>query len=202
VTQHDSSSFHPASRALLHRLHGIVPSFHGHAHNRGCQLHWHPMYTEGVGLEDFEECERTFGKSNELAAVTRLASPYHRVQHIDEHFIFHDQDKHEMSGICFRFMHVSCLKPKFSRSGNFIFQNYRQALDKIETESHQLTALAARLKTTDIDYENYLNTEREHLQSLKSEPAEVQQAVDYMELLAKVQELKFVLRIFKFSKNK
>ena len=88
-------------KTVAFRLHGVVPSFHGHAHNRGCQLHWHPMYTEGVGLEDFEECERTFGKSNELAAVTRLASPYHRVQHIDEHFMFHDQDKHAASGISF-----------------------------------------------------------------------------------------------------
>ena len=80
------------------RLEGVVPSFHGHAHNRSCQLCWHPLYRDGVGLEDFEECERTFGKSNELAAVTRLASPYHRAQHIDEHFRFHDEDKHAASG--------------------------------------------------------------------------------------------------------
>ncbi|KAF8164965.1 hypothetical protein B0H34DRAFT_687229 [Crassisporium funariophilum] len=158
-------------KKVAFRLHGVVPSFHGHAHNRSCQLHWHPMYTEGVGLEDFEECERTFGKSNELASVTRLASPYHRVQHIDEHFMFHDQDKH-------------------AASGNFIFQNYHQALDKIETDSQQLAALSLRLKTTDADYETYLQAERDHLQSLKAEPEHVQQAVDYMELLAKVRELK------------
>ena len=42
------------------RLRGVVPAFHGHAHNRICQLGWHPMYMEHVGLEDFEECERTF----------------------------------------------------------------------------------------------------------------------------------------------
>lgn len=88
-------------KKVAFHLHGVVPSFHGHAHNRSCQLHWHPMYTEGVGLEDFEECERTFGNSNELAAVTRLASPYHRSQHIDEHFAFHDQDKHAASGMSF-----------------------------------------------------------------------------------------------------
>ena len=56
------------------------------------------MYMDGIGLEDFEECERTFAKLNELAAVTRLASQYHRHQHIDEHFAFHDQDKHAASG--------------------------------------------------------------------------------------------------------
>ncbi|KAF7330598.1 hypothetical protein MSAN_02460000 [Mycena sanguinolenta] len=39
------------------RLRGIVPAFHGHAHNRACQLGWHPLYVDSVGLEDFEECE-------------------------------------------------------------------------------------------------------------------------------------------------
>lgn len=81
------------------RLHGVVPAFHGHAHNRACQIRWHPMYIEGTGLEDFEECERTFSKSNEVAGVTRLATPFHRQQQIDEHFLFHDEDKHAKSGI-------------------------------------------------------------------------------------------------------
>ena len=51
----------------------------------------------------------------------------------------------------------------------------------------------------DDDYENYLKAECEHLYSLKSEPAEVQQAVDYMELLKKVQDLKYVLHILELS---
>jgi Kyakuja-Dileera-Zisupton transposase len=80
------------------RLHGVVPAFHGHAHNRACQVLWHPLYIQGAGLEDFEECERTFSKSNELAGVTRLATPFHRHQQMDEHFFFHDEDKHASSG--------------------------------------------------------------------------------------------------------
>ncbi|KAF8205106.1 hypothetical protein BJ912DRAFT_1018326 [Pholiota molesta] len=163
------------------RLHGVVPSFHGHAHNRGCQLHWHPMYTEGVGLEDFEECERTFAKSNELASVTRLALPYHRAQHIDEHFAFMTR--------------TSTLHPV----SKFIFENYRQALDKIHSDSHQLAALARQLNTTDADYEKYLQAEREYLQSLKTEPKEVQQAVDYMEVLAKLTSAKYVYSIIPSS---
>lgn len=86
------------SQTIAFRLRGVVPAFHGHAHNRGCQVNWHPLYVEGVGLEDFEECERTFFRSNELASITRLATPYHRHQHIDEHFHFHDIDKHAASG--------------------------------------------------------------------------------------------------------
>jgi hypothetical protein len=85
-------------KALQSRLHGIVPAFHGHAHNRGCQVHWHPMYMEDAGIEDFEECERTFSRSNELASGTRLATPFHRHQQIDEHFAFHDEDKFAESG--------------------------------------------------------------------------------------------------------
>ncbi|KAF8232897.1 hypothetical protein L208DRAFT_1269838 [Tricholoma matsutake] len=61
-------------------------------------------------LEDFEECERTFYKSNILASVTRPTSPLHIANsRLTNHFFFHDSDKH-------------------AASGNFIFQNYRQAL--------------------------------------------------------------------------
>ncbi|KAJ7683507.1 hypothetical protein B0H14DRAFT_2422398 [Mycena olivaceomarginata] len=111
------------------RLRGVVPAFHGHAHNRGCQLSWHPMYMEGVGLEDFEECEHTFSLSNNLANCTRLATPFHRQQQIDEHFHFHDKDK-------------------YVASGNFIFQNYRQAVEKIVLNSVRLEALEEQLHTT------------------------------------------------------
>jgi hypothetical protein len=82
------------------RLIGVVPAFHGHAHNRKCQVHWHPMYIDGVGTEDFEECERTFFGSNNLANVTRLATPFHRRQEIQEYFTFHDEDKHTNIGKC------------------------------------------------------------------------------------------------------
>ena len=69
-------------------LSGVIPFFHGYAHNQECQCNWHPMYMKGVGLENFEKCKQTFTKSNELAGVTRLASSYHWHQHIDKHFAF------------------------------------------------------------------------------------------------------------------
>ena len=47
-------------KAMAFCLSGVVPAFHGHTHNHGCQVEWHPLYVEGVGLEDFEECECTF----------------------------------------------------------------------------------------------------------------------------------------------
>ncbi|KAJ6631847.1 hypothetical protein B0H10DRAFT_1937603 [Mycena sp. CBHHK59/15] len=148
-------------------LQGIVPAFHGHAHNRGCQLGWHPTYVEGAGLEDFEECEHTFCLSNNLASCTRLATPFHRQQQIDEHFHFHDMDKH-------------------AASGNFIFQNYRQAIEKMTSNKLKLRALEEQLHTTAADYEKDLKDEAHHLDSLKNEPPDVHKTVDYIELLGKL----------------
>ncbi|KAJ6449004.1 hypothetical protein C8R45DRAFT_1057327 [Mycena sanguinolenta] len=138
-------------------MHGIVPAFHGHAHNRMCQIGWHPMY----------ECEHTFCLSNHLASCTRLSTPFHRQQQIDEHFHFHDLDKH-------------------AASGNFIFQNYHQAVKKITANRLQLSILEANLGTTAADYQKDLEDERAHLEPLLQEPPEVQWTVDYVELLQKL----------------
>ncbi|KAJ7101522.1 hypothetical protein B0H15DRAFT_769413 [Mycena belliarum] len=133
------------------RWQGVVPAWHGHAHNRACQIGWHPMYVEGVGLEDFEECERTFSLSNHLASTTRMATVFHRQQQIDEHFQFHDQDKH-------------------AGSGNFIYQNYRQALEKIALNRAELSVLELSLGTTADDYEADRLTEIRYFEGLRTEP--------------------------------
>ncbi|KAJ7761561.1 hypothetical protein DFH07DRAFT_957156 [Mycena maculata] len=155
------------SRVVAMRLRGVVPAFHGHAHNRACQVGWHPLYVEGVGLEDFEECERTFSQSNQLAGITRLCQRFHRQQALDEHFDFHDLDKH-------------------ASSGNFIYQNYRQAIEKISLNRTYLDVLEQRLHTTDQDYEDALIAEQKYFKDLRSEPADVAHTVDYIELLLKL----------------
>ena len=69
------------------RLNGhtcLVGAFHGHAHNRLCQLSFLTTYVEGLGLEDLEGCERFFSKSNALASSTRYSSTFHRCQAIVE----------------------------------------------------------------------------------------------------------------------
>ncbi|KAJ7877098.1 hypothetical protein B0H14DRAFT_3436283 [Mycena olivaceomarginata] len=33
------------ARVTALRMRGVVPSFHGHAHNRECQLGWHLLYS-------------------------------------------------------------------------------------------------------------------------------------------------------------
>jgi hypothetical protein len=89
-TLHNSSI---RSKVKEMRLIGVVPVFHGHAHNRVCQVRWHPMYVDGVRTEDFKTCEWVFYQSNELAACTRLTTPFHQHQEILEHFTFQDLDK-------------------------------------------------------------------------------------------------------------
>ncbi|KAJ6456755.1 hypothetical protein C8R45DRAFT_943578 [Mycena sanguinolenta] len=155
------------AKATAMRLRGVVPAFHGHAHNRACQIGWHPLYVDGVGMEDFEECERTFAFSNHLASTTRLATAFHRQQQIDEHFQFHDLDKH-------------------AASGNFIYQNYRQALEKIASNRAQLSLLETQLGTNAQDYENDHLTEIKYFESLRSEPDNIKHTMDYMDWLLKL----------------
>jgi hypothetical protein len=86
------SSLGPVVRNL--GIEGVVPGFHGHAHNRLCQVQHHSKFMEGAGKEDFETCERTFSESNALAPEIRNATEFHRHQALDEHFQFTDLDKY------------------------------------------------------------------------------------------------------------
>lgn len=65
-------------------LTGIVPSLHGHAHDRRCQVQWHPLYLSGARKEDFEGCKWCFSASNHPASGARLASAFHRRQAIEQ----------------------------------------------------------------------------------------------------------------------
>ena len=60
-----NSSLGDYAKANQFRL--MVGSFHGHAHNRGCQLRWHPTYINGTGHSEGEGCEQVFSSSNNLA---------------------------------------------------------------------------------------------------------------------------------------
>jgi hypothetical protein len=73
------------SRAEELQYTSLVGAFHGHAHNRLCQLSNLATYVDGLGLEDLEGCERFFSKSNALASSTRYASIFHRRQRISEY---------------------------------------------------------------------------------------------------------------------
>ncbi|KAJ6551242.1 hypothetical protein B0H19DRAFT_1211105 [Mycena capillaripes] len=66
------------SKAKAQNFKTLVGAFHGHAHNRMCQLKYLATYVPGLGLEDLEGCEHFFSKSNALSRSVRYASVFHR----------------------------------------------------------------------------------------------------------------------------
>jgi hypothetical protein len=87
-----SSSLRPEAERL--RLRMAVNAFHRHTHNRACQLRFHPLYLDGLGLEDLETCERIFSASNSVARLIRHASYFHWSQFLNLHFDQWDLEKY------------------------------------------------------------------------------------------------------------
>jgi Kyakuja-Dileera-Zisupton transposase len=81
------------SRAKALQYQALVGSFHGHAHNRLCQLHFLATYVKGMGLEVLEGGERYFSKPNALASSVRHTSVFHHKQKIVEFAKHMDQNK-------------------------------------------------------------------------------------------------------------
>ncbi|KAG1800235.1 uncharacterized protein HD556DRAFT_1207086, partial [Suillus plorans] len=59
-----NSSLGTQAHELDFRL--MMGAFHGHTHNRRCQLNWHPMYIPGIGHTEGKGCEHIVSSSNEL----------------------------------------------------------------------------------------------------------------------------------------
>jgi hypothetical protein len=72
--------------------------------------------------------------------------------------------------------------------GNFIYHNYRQAIDVICDDGAKLDVLSEKLNTGPDDYERYLVSEQEYLERLRTEPREVLQTVSYMEVLGRLEK--------------
>ncbi|KAG2157044.1 hypothetical protein DEU56DRAFT_867153 [Suillus clintonianus] len=93
-----------------------VDAFHGYAHNYLCQTKNHPNGIVGAGIEDFGTIEHFFSASNTIAPIIRYASSYHRHVFLDLFFKQWDEDK-------------------YLNLGTMIYNNYKQALDIVLTES-------------------------------------------------------------------
>ncbi|KAL0061720.1 hypothetical protein AAF712_011437 [Marasmius tenuissimus] len=164
---YDIMSAKLGAKVVALRLQGVVPAFHGHAHNRKCQLYWHPTYIPGLGIFDFEECERLFSLSNRLASTTRLATLFHRRQIILEHFNFHSQDKD-------------------ANFGNWAHQMYREALSRLDNKEPVFKQKCRELRMEPQDCEKMLEQEREFFLKDFTESPETAQKLDYAELLLKL----------------
>ncbi|KAG2108078.1 hypothetical protein DEU56DRAFT_874537 [Suillus clintonianus] len=147
----DNSSLGPLARSMHHTC--LVGAFHGHAHRRLCQLYSLTTYIKGLGLEDLETCEQTFSKSNSLASALRYASVFHRQQAIDTYFEHNDDFE------------------VYANLSDFLYNNYKQALDILSDGDATLPNLMRDLKVTDVAvFEGWLAEEKVYLQSLTREP--------------------------------
>lgn len=78
------------------------------------------------------------------------------------------------------------------RLGNFIFNNYRQALEKKALDGSRLERLSADLKLAPADYDRFLEEEREYLKKLKVEDPTESVAADYIVLLRNLEDHEYV----------
>ncbi|KAG8727744.1 hypothetical protein FRC11_012539, partial [Ceratobasidium sp. 423] len=121
----------------------LVGSFHGAAHNRKCQLKNHPINRLGAGLTPFENCEQFFSSINRIAALTRLASPYHRHERIHIHLDAWDEDQHRNIGYLLR-------------------SRYRHAVKERDTAQATITRLNPEVSVETL--EEYIHAEQEYLE--------------------------------------
>ncbi|RDX46383.1 hypothetical protein OH76DRAFT_1356170 [Lentinus brumalis] len=148
-----------------------VNAFHGYSHSYTCQVKFHPLRIVGMGLEDLETMERIFSASNQLASITRYASPYRCRVLIAMFFEHWDSEK-------------------YSNIGLMLYNNYRQALQIIEEKTPMLHEAMSALQITEADLEKYRAEEREYFSSLRDEDPEDLRDVLYVEALRELEELR------------
>lgn len=162
----DHSPLGPLARANSHKC--LVGAFHGHAHNRLCQLSNLATYVKGVGLEDLEGCECWFSHSIELAPAVRYASIFHRLQ--------------ALATYC---KHADVFDA-YANLSIFLLNNYIQALNILKGE----TALAKAMKDQGITdpktFELWLEEERAYLKGLAKEPVMETMEMEYYLKLVKL----------------
>ncbi|KAG1726723.1 uncharacterized protein EDB91DRAFT_1339607 [Suillus paluster] len=172
----DNSSLGPLARSLQHTC--LVGAFHGHAHRRLCQLFSLTTYIKGLGLEDLETCECTFSKSNSLASALCYASIFHRQQAIDSYFE-HNNDFEVYANI-----------------SNFLYHNYKQALDVLNDGDVTLPILMEDLKLTDKSiFERWLEEEKVYLEGLTQEPGDETLHMEYWQKLVNLTMCKEALDV-------
>ncbi|KAK7438765.1 hypothetical protein VKT23_017896 [Stygiomarasmius scandens] len=158
------------SRFNEHKCCTCVNAFHGYSHNFLCQLLFHPLNIDGMGLEDLETLERIFSASNQLASITCYATAYCRHVLIDIFFRQWDEEKYQ-------------------NLANMLHNNYLQALETITTEGRDLSERLAALNLTTDDLERYFVDEEQHFKDLGKETEEDLHAVAYVELLQQYWEI-------------
>ena len=163
----------------------LVGAFHGHAHSRICQLSHLTTYVQGLGIEDLETCECIFLKSNALTLATRYANAFHRQQAITTYF--QHNDDFEVCTNLSKYNLMSRFSDTNTRAGEFLYNNYKQALDILSNGKHVLPGLMQDLGVTDVvTFEMWLKEEKSYLKGLQCEPEEEMVIMEYWQRLVKL----------------
>ena len=175
----NKSSLGPKANTANHTC--LVGAFHGHAHNRLCQLSFLATYTKGLGLEDLEGCERFFSQSNALASSTRYSSIFHQRQAIVEYAKHKDTfETYQNLSTCTTLIHGDITDHYL---GTFLLNNYKQALEILDTRSAVDSALL-KVGAQNMDVvKDWLKEEEEYLRGLSKEPLEETLEMEYYKLL-------------------
>ncbi|KAG2031492.1 hypothetical protein BDR03DRAFT_986359 [Suillus americanus] len=118
------------------------------------------------GPRGSQKCEQTFSKSNSLASALRYASVFHRRQAIDSYFKHNDDFE------------------VYTNLSDFLYNNYKQALDILHDGNAALPKLMQELKVGDVSiFERWLEDEKAYLVSLMREPEEETLQMEYWQRL-------------------
>ncbi|KAG2059485.1 hypothetical protein BDR06DRAFT_979976 [Suillus hirtellus] len=152
-----------------------INAFHGHAHNHQCQIQYHLLYQEDLGIEDLETCKQIFSAFNAVAPVICHASYFHWLQFIKLHFDKWDLDK-------------------YSKLSKFIYNNYKQALHIINELLLAVQELKVQLGMMDTNFKRWNNEELEYLQTLTTETTEDIEKMTYVEALESLVSAEYVFK--------
>ncbi|KAJ7456352.1 hypothetical protein B0H11DRAFT_1739295 [Mycena galericulata] len=153
----------------------LVGAFHGHAHNRLCQLTFLATYVPGLGLEDLEGCERFFSQSNALSRSTRYASIFHRRQSIATYLAHTD------------------VYDTYANLSSFLVNNYKPALEILDGEEGLYKAMDEMGIDHVSEFQDRLEEEREYLKALGKEPDVETDHMEYLQRLVKLMDKREIL---------
>ena len=117
-----------------------------------------------MGLEDLETLERMFSASNQLASITRYASPYRRRLFIEAYFRQWDDDKNLVLGA-------------------FIFNNIKQALEIIKHDTKALENGLRSMSITEAELDEWEQEQAAFFGTLGEEEPYDAWEIAYVELL-------------------
>ncbi|KAJ7075097.1 hypothetical protein B0H15DRAFT_956756 [Mycena belliarum] len=130
------------------KLRCLVGSFHGHAHNRLCQLGFLATYVEGMGLEDLEGCERFFFSIKRPGKIVPLCESFPSAAG--------DIDLREALRQC--------------RNANFFARTTIRALTILKSEATLRTWMRQEGIESYDEFHRWLEEEKAYLVGLKNNP--------------------------------